>query len=72
VSEVSEPAGIIKRALSREFVVLRRRELEKTLRGLEKATKYIKSLCGPEGCGFLVCQAQIRLLRELLGEEVIF
>ena len=68
---MSEPAGVIKLALSREFVVLRRRELEKTLRELEKATKYIKSLCGPEDCGFLVCQAQIRLLRELVAPKSV-
>jgi len=36
---------------------------------LEEAAKYIKCVRGPEDCGFLVCQAQIRLIKSLLGEE---
>ena len=68
--KVSEPVETIKRALSREFVVLCRTELEKTLRELEEAVEYIRRVRGREDCGFLVCQAQIKLIKSLLGEEM--
>jgi len=62
----------MKRALSREFVVLRRRELEKTLHDLEEAAEYIRRVCGREDCGFLVCQAHMRLIKKILSGEEVF
>ena len=53
-------------------MVLRRRELEKTLHDLEEAAEYIRRVCGREDCGFLVCQAHMRLIKKILSGEEVF
>ena len=42
-------------------------ELQKTLKDLRRAAKYIERETGRDDCGRKVCLAQIRLVKEILG-----
>jgi hypothetical protein len=62
-----EPVETVKKALSREFVVIRRVSLEKTLRDLETAADHMEA--NSDDCGLKVCRAEIRLIKSLLEAE---
>ncbi len=62
-----EPVEPVKKALSREFVVIRRVSLEKTLRELETAAELMEA--NSDNCRLKVCRAEIRLIKSLLEAE---
>lgn len=46
-------------------------ELQKTLKDLRRAAKYIEREIGRDDCGRKVCLAQIRLVKKILGNAML-